>query len=203
MQIALRAHRLHRCNLLAPHRGDVEKRRRHEAAQLGLVRLEDQQLGRRDRLERARDAGAARQLARLHRRIVRDAVVGVERIERCVREDQLRLELADQLGELLDGGGIHDERIVAEVEAEEIGAQGGGRRQRLALADRLDALLGLLGLLPQLARLPALAVGERDDVRRAAVLDDARDRARRPPDEVGGVRADDEHALSHRPASSC
>ena len=87
------------------------------------MRLEDQQLRRRDRLERARHAGAARQLPRLHRRVVRDAVVGVERVERGVREDQLRLELADQIGQLLDGGGVHDERVVAEVEAAEVRAR--------------------------------------------------------------------------------
>ena len=71
------------------------------------------------------------------------------------------------------------------------------------MADLLDALLGLAGLLPELARLPALAVGEGDDVRRAAGLDDRRDRARGAPDEVGGVRADDESGLRHRPASAC
>ena len=156
------------------------------------MRLEEQQLGRRDRLERARDAGAARELARLHGRVVRDPVVGVERVERGVREDQLRLELADQVGQPLDGGGVHDERVVAEVEAAEVGAERGRGRLRLPVADLLDALLGLTRLLPQLARLAALAVGERDDVRRAAALDDRRDRAGGAPDEVGGVRADDE-----------
>ena len=86
LEVALRAHRLHRRELLRPDGRDVEERRRHEPAELGLVRLEDQELGRPDRLERARHARAARELARLHRRVVRDAVVGVERIERGVRE---------------------------------------------------------------------------------------------------------------------
>ena len=120
------------------------------------------------------------------------AVVGVERVARRVREDQLRLELADQVGQPVDGGGVHHERVVAEVEAAEVRAERGRGRLRLAVADLLDALLGLTGLLPELARLAALAVGERDDVRRAAALDDRRDRAGGAPDEVGGVRADDE-----------
>ena len=45
-------------------RGDVEERRRDEAAELGLVRLEEQELGRLDRLEGARDARPARERAR-------------------------------------------------------------------------------------------------------------------------------------------
>ena len=100
----------------------------HEAAELGLVRLEEQQLRRRDRLERARDSRAARERARLHRRLIGDAVVGVERVARSVAEDQLRLELADQAGQPLDGGGIHDERVVAEVEAAEVRAEEPPRR---------------------------------------------------------------------------
>ena len=120
----------------------------------------------------------------------------------CVRIS-VRLELADQIGQPLDRGGVHDERVVAEVEAAEVRAERGGGRHRLAVADLLDALLGLAGLLPELARLAALAVGERDDVRRPAALDHRRDRARGAPDEVGGVRADDEQRLRHRPASSC
>ena len=167
------------------------------------MRLEEQQLGRRDRLERARDAGAARELARLDGRLVGDAVVGVERVLRGVREDDLRLELADQVGEPLDRGGVHHERIVAEIEGAEAGPERGCRGLRLRVADLLDALLGLPGLLPELARLAALAVRERDDVRRPPVRDDRRDRTGGAPDEVGGVRADDEEAPRHRRASAC
>ena len=121
-------------------------------------------------------------------------MVGVERVACRVGEDQLRLELADQIGQPLDGGGIHDERVVAEIEAAEVRAQSGRGRLRLRVADLLHPLLGLPRVLPQLARLPALAVGEGDHVCRAAALDDRRDRARGAPDEVGGVRADDEES---------
>ena len=55
------------------------------------------------------------------------------------------------------------ERIVAEVEAVELGAERGRRRALgLAVADLLDLLDRLALLLPQLAGLAALAVGERD-----------------------------------------
>ena len=128
---------------------------------------------------------------------------GLNGSQRGVREDQLRLELADQIGQPLDRGGVHDERVVAEIEAAEVRAERGSGRLGLAVADLLDALLRLAGLLPELARLSALAVGEGDDVRRPAALDDRRDRAGGAPDEVGGVRADDEERLRHRPASSC
>src|SRR5256886_6438490 len=70
-----------------------------------------------------------------------------------------------------------------------------GRRRsnlRLTTADLLHPRLGLVRLLPELARLAALAVGERDHVRPSSPLDERRDRARGAPDEVGRVRADDE-----------
>ena len=79
-------------------------------------------------------------------------------------ENDLRLELADQVGEPVDRGGVHHERVVAEVEGAEVGAERGGRRLCLAVTDLLHALLGLPGLLPELARLAALAVRERDYV---------------------------------------
>ena len=55
------------------------------------------------------------------------------------------------------------ERVVAEVEGDEVGAEGRRGALRLPVADLLHALLGLARLLPELARLAALAVGERDD----------------------------------------
>jgi len=130
-------------------------------------------------------------------------VVGVERVARGVRDDQLRLELADQVGQLLDGGGVHDEWVVTEVEATEIRTQHGRSGLRLPVADLLHPLLGLTGFLPELARLSALAVRQCDHVRRAALADDRGDRTRGAPDEVGGVCADDEDRLRHWPAPSC
>ena len=60
------------------------------------------------------------------------------------------------------------ERIVAEVEALELGAERGRRALRLAVADLLHALDRLARLLPELARLAPLAVGEREHACRAA-----------------------------------
>ena len=104
----------------------------------------------------------------------------------------LRLELADQVGEPFDGAGVHHERVVASIEGAEVGAERGGRGLRLTVTDLLDARLGLPGLLPELPRLAALAVRQRHDVRGASGLDDRGDRPGGPPDEVGGMGADDE-----------
>src|SRR4029077_7327238 len=57
-------------------------------------------------------------------------------------------------------------------------------------------------LLPQLAGLAALAVGERDDLGRAALLHRLGDRAAGAPEEVGRVGADDLDAPAHAPARS-
>ena len=68
------------------------------------------------------------------------------------------------------------------------------------MAHRLHVLDRLALLLPQLARLAALAVGQRDHLRVAAGAGADRDRAAGAPDEVGRVRADDEQPPAH-PAS--
>ena len=73
-------------------------------------------------------------------------------------------------------------------------------RLGLGVADALDVLDRLALLLPQLARLAALAVGQRDDLGGAAVLDGLGDRAAGAPDEVGRVRADDLHPAAHAPS---
>jgi hypothetical protein len=52
------------------------------------MRLEGQELGRRDRFEAARHARAARELSGADGRVVRDAVVWVERVERGVGHDE-------------------------------------------------------------------------------------------------------------------
>ena len=99
-------------------------------------------------------------------------MVRVERVARSVGEDQLRLELPDQVRQPFDGGRVHDEWVVTEVEAPEVRAEGRCGGLRLAVTDLFHALLRLPVLLPQLARLAPLAVGECDHVRRAPTLDD-------------------------------
>ena len=95
------------------------------------------------------------------------------------------------------------ERVVAEVERLEFGAERRGGLLGFFVADLLDALDRLAGLPPELARLAALAVGECDDLGGAAAARRDRDRAARAPHEVGGVGADHQHAPRHRPASAC
>ena len=120
-------------------------------------------------------------------------MVGVERIPGGVREDVFcRLELTDQIGEPLDRGRVQHEWIVAEVECAKAGPERGCGSLRLTMADLLDPLLGLPVLLPELARLAALAVRESDDLRCSPGSDERCDRTGGTPDEVGRVRADDE-----------
>ncbi len=111
-----------------------------------------------------------------------------------------RLELADQIGEPLDRGRVHHERVVTEIEAAKAGTERSCSSLGFCVTDLLHPRLGLPVLLPQLARLAALTVRERDDLRRPAPGDDGRDRARGTPDEVGGMGADDEESSRHRPA---
>ena len=92
------------------------------------------------------------------------------------------------------------EGVVPEIEALELGAERGRRPLRLSMADLLHALDGLSLLLPELAGLTALAVGEREDARRVPIRCRDRDRAARAPDEVGGVSADHEELSCHAAA---
>ena len=65
------------------------------------------------------------------------------------------------------------------------------------MADLLHPLDRLAGLLPELTRLAALAVGEGDHARLAPGAGRDGDGAARPPDEVGRVRPDHEQAPAH------
>src|SRR5204862_1399880 len=83
------------------------------------------------------------------------------------------------------------------VEAPEARSQGVGGGLGLRVADALAGRARLARLHPQLARLAALAVGQRDDLGGAAVLDCLGDGAAGTPHEVGRVRADDLDSAAH------
>ena len=146
--------------------------------------------------------GAGGQGARPLDRDVRLRVIRVERIAVGVSEQQVRSEVADPRGERGETGPVDLERVVAEVEALERRAERRRGALRLARADLLDALDRHPRLLPELARLALLAVGECEHARRAPGRGRDRDRAARPPDEVGRVRPDDEHAPAHESPAS-
>ena len=165
------------------------------------MRLEEEQLGRLDRLERARDTRAGGERARPLDGVERDRVVGVERVAVGVRDEHVRRGLADPVGDRDERVLVDLERVVAEIEALEGRAERGRRPLRLAVADLLHALDRLPRLLPELARLALLAVREREHVRRAAGRGRDRDRAAGAPDEVGAVRADHEQRPHASPAS--
>ena len=93
------------------------------------------------------------------------------------------------------------QRVVAEVQAAEARAEMRGRGLGLGVAQPLDVLDRLALLLPQLARLAALAVAQRDHLRDPAGGGGNRDRAAGPPDEVRRVRADHLDPPAHHGAS--
>ena len=172
---------------------DVDERVRREVAQLGLVGLEQEEGRRGDGLERAGHAGAGGEAARPVDRGVGDRVVGVERIGIGVGDQHVGRELADLVRDQLEAVAVDVQRVVAEVEALEAGAERGGGSFGLAVPDPLDVLDRLPLLLPQLAGLAAFPVGEGDDSRFATVLRGHGARPAGPPHEVGRVRPDHHH----------
>ena len=133
------------------------------------MRLEEEELRRLDGLERARDARAGGERASLLDGEEGGRVVRVERVAIGVRDQHVGCERADAVGDRDERVPVDLERIVAEIEALELGAERGRRPLRLAVPDLLHALDGLSLLLPELAGLAALAVGEREHARRPAV----------------------------------
>ncbi len=153
--------------------------------------------GGRDRLERARHSGAGGEPAGAVDRVVGDRVIGVERVGVGVGDEHVGRELADPVGDQTEAVAVDLERVVAEVEAVERRAERGRGALGLAVADLLDVLDRLVLLLPQLAGLAALAVGERDHGGLPAAEGRDRDRPAGAPHEVGRVRADHHHPAAH------
>ena len=166
------------------------------------MRLEEEQLRRLDGLERARDARAGGERTGLLDGEERGRVVRVEGVAVRVREDDVGSERADPVGDRDERVAVDLEGIVPEIEALELGAERGRRPLRLPVADLLHALDGLSLLLPELAGLAPLAVGQREHARGAAVRRRDGDRAARAPDEVGGVSADHEELARHAAPAS-
>src|SRR5690606_516676 len=163
-----------------------------------LVRFEQVHGRRVDALERARHPGPRGEQPGLLHDVVSDRVVGVERVHEGVREHDVGRLVAEDLYQAFHGGVVDLERVVAEVEAEEPRPYGRRGLLRLLVPDALDVLHRLPRLLPELARLAAFAVRERDDEGLAAVRRRDRDRAGGAPDEVGRVRAHDEELAGHQ-----
>ena len=91
-----------------------------------------------------------------------DRVVRVERVDGGACQHGRRRELDHQVRQSPLHGGRHHERVIAEVVRNERRAHGLSGRARLGIANLLDPLDGLAFLSPQLARLAALAIRERD-----------------------------------------
>ena len=79
--------------------------------------------------------------------------------------NDVRSERANAVGDRHECLAADLERVVPEVEALELGAERGRGALGLSMADLLHALDGLPVLLPELAGLAALPVGEREHVR--------------------------------------
>ena len=147
-----------------------------------------------DGRERALHAGAGGEAAGAADGGVGDRVVGVEGVGVGVGDEHVGGELADLVGDAL----------AAPRRRSRAGSRrgpGSGSRRRDAPAARsaspwrIFLTLSIVWpvLLPQLAGLALLAVGERDHARRAAGRGGHRERAARAPHEVGRVGADDQH----------
>src|SRR5579875_4083837 len=154
---------------------------------MGLKQVE---LGRAHRLKGAANAGSGGEAARPSDRGVRDRVVRVEGVGVGVGDKRIGRELADLVGDPLKCRPIDLERIVAQVQAAEVRAQVRDGPLGLLVAHALDVIDRLSRLLPQLAGLAALAVGESEHARPAAGTGGHGDRTAGAPDEVGGVRSD-------------
>ena len=96
----------------------------------------------------------------------RNRVIGVERVVIGVRDDHIRTELTDLVGEPDQITALDLQRVVAEIETPEPGPERRRRALGLAMTNPLDVLDRLVGIAPQLPRLAPLAVRERDHVRR-------------------------------------
>ena len=110
--------------------------------------LEQEQLRRPHDLKRALHAGAGGQTAGSDDRRMGDWMVGVEGIRVGVGDQHVGGELADLIRDLGQPIAIDLERIVAEVQTHELGADGARGPLGLAVPDLLDALDRLALLLP-------------------------------------------------------
>ena len=203
VEVRLRLHLRHRGVLLLDHGRDVDEGRRHEVAELGLVRLEEEQLRRLDGLERARDAGAGGERASLLDGEERGGVVGVERVAVRVR-DRRRRERTRGCGRRSRrarrcrpragsrrGRGTRTRRRARPPRAPPLRAGSPSRARRSGPAPSRARPT------PRARRTRARARGPSRRPRSSTAID-----AARAPDEVGGVRADHEELARHRPPAS-
>jgi hypothetical protein len=192
-KVGLGGHRRHRRLLPRRNAREIDEGVGPEVALLRMVGLEKVHPWRRDRLEGAGDTGGAHgQLSSPVGRAGGDGMVGIEGIGGGVRDENVWSGLAQEIGEALEGGLRYHQRVVTEVECDQVGADRGGGRGALLAADPFDRLERLIGLVPQVPRLAPLAVRESDDRRAPPAFGVQRDRARRTPHEVRGMGTDDE-----------
>ena len=128
---------------------------------------------------------------------------GIERVAVRVGDDDVRSERADAIGDRGESFAVDLERVVAEIEALELGAERGRRALRLRRAGS-PSRARRSGPAPSRARRTRPARRRRARARaprrRPAVVDG--DHASRPPDEVGGVRPDHEERARHAAPAS-
>jgi hypothetical protein len=178
--------------------GDVEEGVGLPAHLLGLVRLEEVELGRAKHLLSGVVAPGLRDHAGLERNGGRVHVVGVVGVVGRMAQHEGRLHRPDHVHEPVLRGAVEVERIVAEVEEPDVvDAERLRRALGLGPAGGLHTLQRHAGLLPELRAFAPFAVGEADDGDVHALLLMQRDGAAAAPDEVGGVGGDDEGGSGH------
>src|SRR5262249_845642 len=124
-------------------------------------------------------------------------MVRIEGIRVRVGDDDVGRELADDVHDLRELIRADLERIVAEIERDEVGAEGPSRLLRLLVADPLYPLDRLAAGFPELPGFTSLTVREGDHTGDTAATYRHRDRPSRTPDEVRGMRAHDEQPTAH------
>ena len=166
---------------------------------LGLVRLEQVELRRAQHLLARLVAPGLGDHPAFQRHLRRVHVVGVVGVVLAVAQHEGGLDAADHVDHLVLVVARQVERVVAQVEADEVmDAQRLGRRLGFRPARGLDPLERHAVLLPELGALAALAEGQAEHRHLVALRGVKRDRAAAAPDEIRRVRRYDQGGLCHR-----
>ena len=195
-QVLLTFHALDGGALLVPHLGDVEKNIGLPAHLLGLVRLEQIELGSAQNLLSRIVPPGLRDGAAFDGDARRVGMVGIVRIVVAVAQHEGRLHIADDVNETILVFIGHAQRVVAQIERDQVvDSERGGRVLGFGATDPLDLVERHVRMLPKLGRFTALAKRQADDRHLVAHLRMQRDGAAAAPHEIRRVRTDDQRCL--------
>jgi len=130
-------------------------------------------------------------------------VVEVVGILEGMGQHELRLQLPIERHEAIEMRLVDAERIVADVEEHGLAAEDVSGALGFLLAGGLHLLQRGARLPPELRRFAALSIGEADHHDAIAALGVERDGAAGAPDEIRGMRADDQRGLLYILCHDC